>query len=366
MPPPSTISSLLLDINHLRDIQCTLYKRIPSVTIISSRRSRDLQASSVRMAAQISEVTKNMAKHLLNLVSETSKNLRMKDVADHFELLQELGSGSYGSVFMGRHKHSGQIVAVKMQAKEKTAVDNFLLEYGISLTLSCHPHIIQTHEIVFHTPKEFVFIQELAPAGTLQSIIKPKVGMQEDMVKRCVPQIASALEFIHSRGMVHRDLKLDNILLMDAECHHIKLADFGLARLQGTHVPTVSWLKPYTAPELLRRRPGDQLLLQSSLDMWSFGVLVFTALNGFFPWQEALGRDANYKKFAWWQMRKDPSKAPEKWKKVSVEARRMFWNLLSVNPSDRGSAMDILKYLHLPWKVEEPSEDMADIPAPYR
>ncbi|KAM3936291.1 serine/threonine-protein kinase SBK1-like [Leptodactylus fuscus] len=253
-----------------------------------------------------------------------------------------------------------------MQAKKKTPVDNFLLEYGISLTLSCHPHIIQTHEIVFHTPKEFVFIQELAPAGTLQSIIEPQVGMQEDMVKRCVPQIASALEFIHSRGMVHQDLKLDNILLMDTECHCIKLADFGLTRLQSTYVPTVSWVNPYTAPEFLRRRPGDQLLLQSSLDVWSFGVLVFTALNGFFPWREAAGRDANYTEFAWWQGRKDLSIVPQTWKKVSVEARRMFLNLLAINPSDRCSAMDILNYLHLPWNAEEPSEHMADIPSPHQ
>ncbi|XP_075699363.1 serine/threonine-protein kinase SBK1-like [Rhinoderma darwinii] len=143
-------------------------------------------------------------------------------------------------VYMGKHKHSGQVVAVKMLRKVKTPVDNFLLEYCIWLTLSCHPHIILTHEIVFHTNSDFVYVQDVAPAGNLQSIIKPKVGIQEDMLKLCVPQIASALDFMHSRGMVHRDIKLDNILLMDAECHLIKLADFGLTRLQGTYTPSLS------------------------------------------------------------------------------------------------------------------------------
>ncbi|KAG9466740.1 hypothetical protein GDO78_016188 [Eleutherodactylus coqui] len=302
------------------------------------------------------EVKKNLAKNLLHLISETSENLRMMEVTDHFELLEELGKGSYGKVFMGKHKHSDEMVAVKMLAKDKTPLDNFLLEYGISLTLSCHPHIIRTHEIVFHTSKDFIFVQEVAPAGNLLSIVKAKVGMQEDMLKRCVPQIASALGFMHSKGLVHRDIKLDNILLMDAECHSVKLADFGLTRLQGTSVPSMSWYIPYMAPELCALKKEEHLLLHPSLDIWAFGVLVYIALTGVFPWNGALRRDERYKEFAWWQLRKDLSNAPEMWKKISAGAREMFWELLALSPSDRCSAMDVLKYICLPWKLEVHSE----------
>ncbi|XP_069819770.1 serine/threonine-protein kinase SBK1-like [Dendropsophus ebraccatus] len=307
------------------------------------------------MANHIMEVTKNMARHLVNLVSETSENLRMMEVTDHFNLLHELGEGTYGKVVMGKHKHSGQVVAVKMMAKEKTPKDNFLLEYGISLTLSCHPHIIVTHEIVFQTIRDFVFIQEVAPAGNLQSVTKPKVGMQEDLVKRCVPQIASALDFMHNRGMVHRDIKLDNVLLMDAECHQVKLADFGLTRLQGTYTSSLSWFIPYTAPELCRLKQGEQLLLHASLDVWAFGVLIYTALTGVFPWQSAQSCDQKYKEFAWWQVMRDLTTVPEKWRNISVDARGMFWELLALNASERGSVMDVMKYMHLPWKEEVPS-----------
>ncbi|XP_073494787.1 serine/threonine-protein kinase SBK1-like [Phyllobates terribilis] len=308
------------------------------------------------MAAHIKEGNKNMAKHLLHLISETSKNLKMMEVTDHFELFLELGTGSYGKVHMGKHKHSGQTMALKMMAKKKTPGDNFFLEYCISQTLSCHQNIILTHDIFFHTSMDFVFAQEMAPAGNLQSILKPKVGMQEDMLKRCAPQIASALDFMHNRGMVHRDIKPNNILLMDAECHWIKLADFGLTRLQGTYVPSVSWYKPYTAPELCCLRPGEQLLLHPSLDVWAFGVLVYFALSGLFPWYGAVRRDQDYKGFAWWQVKRDLEKAPEKWKNISVEAREMFWELLAINACERRSAIDIMKYLHLPWKAEVSSE----------
>ncbi|XP_073418308.1 serine/threonine-protein kinase SBK1-like [Dendrobates tinctorius] len=311
------------------------------------------------MATNIKEASKNTAKHLLHLISETSKNLKMMEVTDHFELLLELGTGSFGNVHMGKHKHSGQTVAIKMMAKKKTPEDNFFLEYCISQTLSIHRNIIFTHDIFFHTSRDFVFVQEVAPAGNLQSILVPKVGMQEDMLKRCVPQIASALDFMHNRGMVHRDIKPNNILLMDAECHWIKLADFGLTRLQGTFVPFVPWYKPYTAPELCCLRPGEQLLLHPSLDVWAFGVVIYYALSGLFPWHGAKRGDRDYKEFAWWQVGRDLSKAPKKWKKISVEARVMFWELLQINASKRGSAIDILKFMHLPWKAEECSETEA-------
>lgn len=65
-----------------------------------------------------------------------------------------------------------ELVAVKLMSKETTPKDNFLMEYGMSLSLSSHPNIIATHEIVFHTSSDYVFVQEVAPDGNL-SIAKP-------------------------------------------------------------------------------------------------------------------------------------------------------------------------------------------------
>lgn len=183
--------------------------------------------------------------------------------------------------------------------------------------------------------------------------------MNEDFVKSCVPQIANALDFMHRRGMVHRDIKLDNILVMDTECNNVKLADFGLTMLQGTQAPFMPWFIPYSAPELCTLKQGEKLLLHPSIDVWAFGVLVYTAMTGSFPWKEAGDRDLAYQNFAWWQTKKDPTLGPRKWRQFSIEARQMFWDMLALNASERCSALDVLKYVHLPWKAEMPPGNLS-------
>ncbi|KAM5191367.1 ribosomal protein S6 kinase alpha-2-like [Mantella aurantiaca] len=309
------------------------------------------------MAAGIMDETQSTAQAVLQIITKTSDSLTMMEVEDHFDPVRELGAGSYGKVLLARHRNSGQFVALKMLNKEKVQKENFLLEYGTSRNLSFHPSIILTHEIAFHTSRNYVFVQEVATAGSLQSMVKPMVGLNEDLVKRCVPQIASALEFIHSKGLVHRDIKLDNILVMDSECHVIKVADYGLTRLQGTYTPPMSWVIPYTAPELCSLKPEELLLLHPSIDVWAFGVLVYTALTGSFPWNGAESHDHMYRDFVWWKMRKDLSLAPGKWREFTLEARQMFWDMLALNAPERCSARDIVKYVNLPWKPEIPPEN---------
>ncbi|CAH2297365.1 Serine threonine- kinase N2 [Pelobates cultripes] len=309
------------------------------------------------MAATILDVTMETAKDLLQLVGETSQTMTRMSVMDHFDSIKELGKDSYGKVLLANHRRSGQLVALKMLVKEKTLADNFLLENSTCVYLGIHPHIITTFRMAFETPSSYVFVQEVVPAGTLHSIVT-KVGIQEDIVKRCILQLTSALEFMHYKGLVHRDIKLNNILLMDHECHCIKLADFGLTRLQGTYVPGMSWIIPYMAPELCIVGDSEQLLLHPSLDVWAFGVLVYVMLTVCFPWDEALPRDQQYLQFVHWQVFKDTVPIPAEWRLVTTESQHFFRLMLAIDATDRCSVSHIVEYIHWPWKAHIPHKDI--------
>ncbi|XP_053555623.1 serine/threonine-protein kinase SBK1-like [Bombina bombina] len=310
------------------------------------------------MASTILETTKTTANCILQLASLIAKYMVRMQITEQFDPIRHLGKGSYGNVLLAAHKESGKTVALKMLAKNMNRGENFLMEFATSLCLTSHPHIIGTYAVAFDTISHFVFVQEVATAGSLLSIIRPKFGLEEEIVKRCVLQLASALQFMHDKGFVHRDIKPDNILLMDRECHCIKLADFGLTQLQGTNVPSMSRVIPYMAPELCILGQNWGLLLHPSLDVWAFGVLIYIALTGSLPWYGAVACDDKYRTFVLWQNKKTPQ-VPTEWQMFTPEARQVFCRMLSLNPMERCSAWEVSAYVHLPWKV--PSQSISGI-----
>lgn len=175
-------------------------------------------------------------------------------------------------------------------------------------------------------------------------------------VKRCAAQLAEALDFMHGKALVHRDIKLDNVLLFDRECHQVKLSDFGLTRLEGTKVGAMSGTLPYSPPELCLLENSETLALDSSLDIWAFGVLLFCLGTGCFPWDVAMSPDPQFEEFGTWQNRTVPGEAPGLWKSFTAHGLDMFRRLMALDPNRRSPAIDVHKYLHLPWRVVQCGE----------
>ncbi|KAJ6653014.1 hypothetical protein lerEdw1_010219 [Lerista edwardsae] len=298
------------------------------------------------------EDTEDNEEFLEQLMSFTSHSLLQQEVEERYIVAKELGSGSYGHVLQVQHRERGTLEALKLMSKERTGRREFLREYCISLCLTSHHALIRTTGIAFETSTHYGFAQELAPAGDLCAILISGEGLPEVLVKRCATQLAEALDFMHGQALVHRDIKLDNVLLFDSECRQVKLADFGLTRLEGTPVAAMSGTLPYSPPELCLLEGTETLALDSSLDVWAFGVLLFCLCTGCFPWDVAMSPDPQYEEFGTWQNRTEPGEAPGLWKGFTTHVLHMFRRLMAIDPDRRSPAIEVHKYLLVPWRVD--------------
>ncbi|NXJ21549.1 SBK1 kinase, partial [Dicrurus megarhynchus] len=226
------------------------------------------------------------------LMERTGRELPRRELERDWAVLGELGSGSYGRVVLAQPRHGGARVVLKLLRKERTDRWGFLREFCTHLCLRGTLTCVQVLPLAFETPTEFAFAQEFAPAGDLCGLLTPGVGLPEAQVKRCAAQVSAALGYLHGHALVHRDLKLDNVLAFDRECRLVKLGDFGLTRVLGWQVRPASSPAPYAAPELWHLRTGEAWLrLEPALDTWAFGVLLFALLTGRFPWASPAASD---------------------------------------------------------------------------
>ncbi|XP_064617400.1 serine/threonine-protein kinase SBK1-like [Liolophura sinensis] len=279
------------------------------------------------------------------------ESLQLLNLKEHYEIIKELGRGTYGKVVQAKCRHTGAKIALKILPKSNTKIKEFQREFNYSYFLSPHANIVDTYNVAFETRSSYVFAQEFVPLGDLFEAIPPQVGLTENQAKNCIKQVASALEFMHSKYLVHRDIKPENILVFDNDLTKIKLMDFGMTRKEGTVIRKMSGSIPYTPPEICEAVRNESITVSMSGDVWAFGVLLFCMLTGNFPWEHADIRDVYFNEFSGWQRRKT-TKIPSQWRKFTPRLMRYFRKVLDGKADRRCAVKEIQKYINDCWVVQ--------------
>lgn len=219
----------------------------------------------------------------------------------------------------------------------------------IQLLQSCasHKYIIQLHE-AFETPAYLFLVFELCKNGELFDYLTQVVTLSEKRTRIVMRQLLEAIRFLHAHGIVHRDIKAENILL-DGDMN-IKLSDFGFATYvkKGTELKELLGTPGYLSPEMLRASTDDMAPGYGlEVDMWACGVVMYTLLAGSPPfWNRKQMKmlrdimDGNYK---------FPS--PE-WDEISETAKDLIRRMLVVQPRKRITAAEALEHPFLSMREE--------------
>uniref|UniRef100_A0A1Y1N662 non-specific serine/threonine protein kinase n=1 Tax=Photinus pyralis TaxID=7054 RepID=A0A1Y1N662_PHOPY len=195
---------------------------------------------------------------------------------DKYEVIGLLGEGSFGRVYKATKAGTSSVVALKVitkRGKSLKEIKGLRQECEIQRGLH-HPNIIQMLDS-FETDNEIVVITEFAHKE-LTVVLSKEGYLPEERAQRIVWDLVSALYYLHSHRVLHRDLKPQNILL--DQKNNAKLCDFGFARNMstGTHVLTsIKGTPLYMAPELVEEHPYDH-----NADLWSLGCIIYELLVG--------------------------------------------------------------------------------------
>ncbi|XP_056293072.1 NUAK family SNF1-like kinase 2 [Pseudoliparis swirei] len=258
-----------------------------------------------------------------------------------YEFLETLGKGTYGKVKKAKER-SGRLVAIKSIRKEKIKDEQDLVHIRREIEIMsslCHPHIITIYE-VFENKDKIVIVMEYASRGDLYDYICDKKNISEREARHFFRQIVSAVHYCHQNGIVHRDLKLENILL-DGN-GNVKIADFGLSNLFhcDKYLQTFCGSPLYASPEIVNGRPyrGPEV------DTWSLGVLLYTMVHGTMPF------DGNNHKALVQQISTGNYRKPIN---PSDACGLIRW-MLMVNPDRRATIEEIAGHWWLNWGYQQP------------
>ncbi|CAF0746565.1 unnamed protein product [Didymodactylos carnosus] len=240
---------------------------------------RKYQTSSLRNPYRRSNTNFPVRGHEALFLPEFS--IKGKITEADFEVIDIIARGAFGNVIQVCSLNDNKIYAMKIMSKSQIVRDNAVQQVKDEVTIaqSCltHPFIVHTY-FYWQSRRYLYIITDYVQNGELLSLWLRIRRFPELIVKIYIAQVSLVLDYLHQKGIIYRDVKMENILL-DVE-GNIKIIDFGLSKWlpQGSRTTTICGTLQYIAPEVLSVRPYDH-----RVDWYSLGILMYACLFGEYP-----------------------------------------------------------------------------------
>jgi non-specific serine/threonine protein kinase len=257
----------------------------------------------------------------------------------HYRILEKLGEGGMGVVYKAQDLRLERLVALKFLPPDlddaSEAKQRFITEARAASALN-HPNVATVYDIGESEQRSFIAM-ELVEGETLKSRLKAE-RLSIEQVKAMSLQIAEGLQAAHAKGIVHRDIKPDNLLL--TRDGHVKIMDFGVAKVSNgggmTRTGTTVGTLAYMSPEQLVAEDVD-----NRSDLWSFGVVLYEMLTGELPFRRGSEAAIIYE-----ILNRDPTPLEVHRSDVPPTLRAVISQLLQKDPAARpASAADVIARL---------------------
>ncbi len=242
------------------------------------RSGRPRFAGDSRPGSLLSRIGKNLRRLVASLTSPSPVVTKSFEtlIANKWRRLRRLGFGSFGEVCLVQEEGTAGLAVAKIPHSEKMNT-KFLHEAAILKALTGHPHAVQLREVVNEAGK-VILIQEYVEGVTLYDRLAQ--GMDSRARERAYLQLLEVVAFAHSKNVMHRDVKPENIIITPSG--NLKLLDFGTSKnlTRGSVSNTVIGSRPYMAPE--------QILGKSRIgsDVWALGVVLYSLATEFLPFYD--------------------------------------------------------------------------------
>ncbi|CAE6440343.1 unnamed protein product [Rhizoctonia solani] len=316
---------------------------------IAARRPVSMPPQTSAQAAAIQErmsVDENREREKEARRGKSSQEKHRGRVLGDYVLTKTLGAGSMGKVKLAlaikivprvsTHSSSTPMTAsqlAKAQAKDASKEIRHIREAALSMLLY-HPYICGMREIITH-PGHYYMVSEYVDGGQMLDYIISHGRLRERAARKFARQIGSALEYCHKNNVVHRDLKIENILI--SHTGNIKIIDFGLSNLYNPedHLSTFCGSLYFAAPELLNAK----VYTGPEVDVWSFGVVLYVLVCGKVPFDDQSMPALHAK------IKRGLFDSPM-W--LSQECKHILSRMLVTNPAARAPLSEVLNH---PWMI---------------